>query len=256
MKAEIDFSKLTRRQANALILKLASVRRGNGMTKEKFRKDPKFVNVRNNAAEFGGLAIATKSFRQAISMGRNFADKTLGSRLTKTFRVIMKKSNEPRGQRSVVLSQNRSMLQGLELNACTDLFAVFSAPFSVEVQARHHVITSVTNVNDYMIEKPGNATHFRLTQILGTVADTVYNAAEKKFEPAHDLNGRCEITYSDYHSVRITQPLNISLETAISSGIPDNVSVVHCIGIEFYEKVGGEFYSIFKNLAMKIISVV
>src|SRR5688500_14883650 len=100
-----------------------------GMSKERMMKDPRLSRIRENMSEFKAMALSAKSFRRALSKAKVFQDSGLTGRLMKIFTVIKKRSASTRGQRPMLISQNRAMLAGLELNASQNFVNAFSAPF-------------------------------------------------------------------------------------------------------------------------------
>lgn len=257
MSKQIGFVKLKGKMGDVSFYSrkgVHSAKLGGGVSKERILTDPKFERTRENLSEFGGVATAVKSFRKAINKVSNFKDGSLGSRLTKVFRMIMKRADAIRGQRPVLLSQNKSLLVGFELTSGVDLFGVFSVPFTTLRDAAGKVATSM-NLQSDMIESPANATHFRIVQMLGAIADTTYDEATKKFSPASDKDGVSEVTYSAYTPTRFANVTALNIETAINAALDANTSVIHGLGIVFYEKVGSEYYSLSQNSAMKIVNV-
>ena len=86
------------------------------------------------------------------------------------------------------------------------------------------------------------------------VADFVYNATTGTYEPADNVNNELnEIAYSAYI------PLNTayagSTLTATLGGSPTlgtDVTVIQCIGIEFFQEVNGDYYSFASGNCLKI----
>jgi len=227
-----------------------------GVSKERILTDPKFKRTRENMSEFGGLAKALKSFRAAIAKVGVFKDGTLGPRLTRLFRAIMKRAAGVRGKRPVLLSQNKSLLQGFELNSGTELFSVFSVPLSSASAARNKVTATISELNNDMIEAPETATHFRLVQLMAVVADIVYDEATQKFQAANINDGISAVSYSDYLPVTGTLPATLSIDTAVDlKNVDEGFTCIHALGIVFYDKVDTEYYSLAQNAAMKIIGV-
>jgi hypothetical protein len=226
-----------------------------GIKKGRILTDPSFERTRENISEFQGLAMAVKSFGTSIQKVSNFKDRDRSTRLRKVFRTIMKRADALRGQRPVLISQNRDLLQGFELKSDVDLLSVFSSPIMTTNASRTSVKTDVSPKRDQVTPPPG-ATHYRLVQLLAPIADTVYNAEVKTFAPSTELGGMSEVTYSDYIPVRAVADESISLETTLDApALADDVTVLLGLGIVFYEKTGSEYYSLAQNSAMKIVGV-
>ena len=120
-------------------------RMAGGPTKERIQSDPNFVRTRENNAEFGGAARVGKALRTSLSgVLQNMAGSRLTSQLTRLFKTINLKGSGTRGQRPIVLSANREMLSGLNLDDKLDLASVFSPPYTVTTNAdRNEVIFTI-----------------------------------------------------------------------------------------------------------------
>ena len=108
-----------------------------------------------------------------------------------------------------------------------------------------------------LISAPSGATHFRLINALAVLSDFSYNPTTGSYEPDDMVNNELtNIAYSPYI------PLNASYAgstiTATLPGAPvlDNkVSVVQCIGIEFFQEVNGNYYPFASGNCLKIEEV-
>ena len=229
-----------------------------GFSKERLAKDPKLKRVRENISEFNGLAQTVKSFRSILGMVSGMKDGTLNNRLTKVFSMINKRSEGIRGQRPVMVSEQRPLLLGLELNALQNFSAVFAAPFTLTYNNRENANVEIINLSvNGMVKAPPSATHFRLVQLLGAVADTVFDQNSQKYAPLHPtLNGLSQVTYSDYLPVNSAVPINVALQTAFpAQELPPDLTMIHALGIVFYDQSGAEYYSLSQGQAMKVVNV-
>lgn len=230
-----------------------------GTSKSKIMNDPKMQRVRENMSEFGALAQTRKSFGRAINPASKLKDGALSVRMAKIFRIIIKRSSGIRGQRSAMISQNRNILEGLELNINRSLMEVFAAkPLVSHAEARNEATIQVENVDVRdMVTAPPTATHFRLVQLLGVISDTVFDEGTNRYVAADEkLNGSNQMTFSDYISIKepaVTFTMTTSLAGA--PALTENVSVLQGLGILFYEKLGDEYYVLGEGTAMQIISV-
>lgn len=229
-----------------------------GMSKERIMKDPGMSRVRENMSEFAATAMMSKSFRRAIAKAKNFTDGPITQRLSKVFTVIKKRSLATRGKRPILLSQHRSLLSGFELNASQNLMDVFTAPFVPghdNPRMLVQVEVNLANVRE-MVVAPPSATHFRMVQLAGIVADTIFNADSNTYVVSNEtLNGLSETTFSDYYSVNQSAPAVVALETFIGGERTADVTVVQGLGIIFYENIGTEFYALSQGKAMRIVDV-
>ncbi len=236
-------------------------RMANGPSKDRIAKDPAFKRTRENNKEFGGSAKVSKSFRQALgSVLKDMAGRYLTARLTKIFKLINLKANGVRGQRPIELSQYKDTLKNFDLDRNMSLSTVFSAPFTVtSTPDRSEVTLDVPNfVPDNFINAPAGATHFKLILALGTVSDFSYNNGTDDYEAISP--GQNSLSALELSTVRPlgTTPSTFNL-TATLNGAPaldTEVSAVVCLGIEFYQEVGGNYYAFSQDNAMKVIDVI
>lgn len=237
-------------------------RMANGPDKSRIESDPAFQRTRENNAEFGGSATAAKALRTALAASLlTVADSRLVSRLTKTFKMINNKGIGIRGQRGITLSANKPMLINLEFNIKTVFTSIFSAPFTFTNPAGRNAATITIPVFDprIYISAPTGATHFRIIQAVGSLSDYSYNLSTHVYEPRQAAtNALGTVTYSAYLPLDAVTTAPIAL-TSTLPGTPTmtvDVSLVHCIGIEFYQQIATVNYVLAQGNAMKIITVV
>jgi len=233
----------------------------NGPSKESIAKDTAFKRTREHNKEFDGSAKVSKSFRQALgSVLKDMAGRYLTARLTKIFKIINLKANGVRGQRPIELSQYKDTLKNFDLDKKISLTSVFSAPYTVtHTPDRSEATLTVPNfIPDDFIDAPAGATHFKLILALGTVSDFLYNNGTDDYEAASPgQNGLSIVELSTIRPLGAT-PSTFNL-TATLTGSPvldPEISAVVCLGIEFYQEVGGNFYAFSQDNAMKVIDVI
>lgn len=233
----------------------------NGPSKDKILNDPTFVRTRENNTEFGASASAAKSLRLAIVTAiQTMGDPRLTSRLTKLFKEINLRGIGVRGQRPITLSANRTMLENLDFNANVSFSSVFNAPFTFTNNATRlqGTITIPAFLPSSFIQAPSGATHFRLLEAIGVVADYNYNATTQHYDPSDPLlNGLNGINYSAVTALNSAVPILFSL-VATLPGTPTMTatsSVVQCIGIEFFQRVGTNDYLLSQGNCMKIVKL-
>lgn len=229
-----------------------------GPTAEQIKTAPEFERTRENMNEFGGCARAGKSVRTALSsLMSKMADSKVTGRLTSVMKKInLEDGTEARGYRKVEISTQRTYLLGFEFNKGISLSTVFNAPYDVEHTAGREsadFIIAPFNPVD-LIASPIGATHFRLVNALAVVSDFVYNATTGTYDPDDITNNELNIVeYSAYI------PLNTDYTggtlTATLPGIPTlgaNVTVIQCIGIEFFQEVNGTYYTLNSGNSLRI----
>ncbi|MBL7888007.1 MAG: hypothetical protein JNL24_00550 [Bacteroidia bacterium] len=233
----------------------------NGPSKEKILKDPAFARTRENNTEFGASATAAKALRLALVTAiQTMGDPRLASRLTKLFKEINLRGIGVRGQRPITLSANRTMLENLDFNNAVSFSSIFNAPFtfSNDTDRLEGTITVPAFLPSSFIDAPSGATHFRLLQAIGVVSDYVYNGTTLHYDPTDPLlNTLGAVNYSAITSLSSTVPVNFTL-VANLPGTPTmtaTVSVVQCIGIEFFQRIGSTDYLLAQDNCMKSVKL-
>ena len=232
-----------------------------GPTKEKILTDPAFIRTRENNTEFGGSATGGKALRLALAFALlGMTDRYMGSRLTKIFKEINVKGTGARGQRTISLSGNRSLLQNFEFNNKTNFTTVFDAPYTSAINtARTQATITIPNfLPGSFIQVPVGATHFQLIAAMGVVSDYSYNASSKHYQPTDPtLNMLSSMTTGAVTAVNVTTPVNFSLVTALS-GTPTmtaTVTDVVCLGIQFFQQIAGVNYLLAQANCMMIVGL-
>jgi hypothetical protein len=232
----------------------------NGPSKERIASDPAFKRTRENNMEFGGSAKIAKSLRIALSsVLQTMGGSRLVSRLTGFFKSINSKGTGIRGQRAIALSSHMQDLVGFNLDKKSSFSSVCSIPFTFTNHPDRNVgtIDFGSFVPENSISAPTGATHFRLVTALGTVSDYLYNASSKEYEPTKPASdGLGIVEYSPMIFLDAT-PVTLNLVATLTGSpvIPTKVSAVQTVGIEFYQEVSGQFYSLAQKNSMKIVNV-
>ncbi|MCB9222850.1 MAG: hypothetical protein H6582_01630 [Crocinitomicaceae bacterium] len=235
-------------------------RMANGPSKDRISKDPAFKRTRENNMEFGGSAKVSKALRSALStVLQSMAGRYLTSRLTKIFKIINLKATGTRGERPIELSQYKDTLKNFDLDKNTNLSSVFSAPYTATINADKNegTIDVPSFIPDDFINAPAGATHFKLVLAMGAVSDYQFNAGVNGYEPVEpSQNGLSAVIYSPILALGATA-VTANLVAAFNGApvIAAEVSVPMCLGIEFYQQVGTDYYVFAQDNAMKIIEV-
>ena len=232
-----------------------------GPTAQQVKTAPEFERTRENMNEFGGCAIAGKAVRTALSaLMAKFTDTQVTGRLTSIMkRINLEDGTEARGYRKVEISTQRNYLTGFEFNKNQSINGIFNAPYDV-----NHDIAR--NTGDFIVDEfnptelissPAGATHFRLLHALAVIADFSYNPITGTYEPDDTVNNELSVVnYSPY------LPLNtVYAGSTIPAELPgapvlgSDVSVIQCIGIEFFQEVNGQYYPFATGNCLKIEEV-
>ena len=235
-------------------------RTAGGPTKERIATGANFIRTRENNAEFGGAAKVGKAFRTSLSsVIQTMGGSTLTASLTKLFKAINAKASGVRGQRPIALSTNKAQAKGLELNNKVSFTSVFNAPYTVAADTDRVQITftipSFIPMN--FINAPAGATGFRIAAAVGWLSDYSFDEGTLSYEPeVPDQNSLSVTAYSTVQPVSNTGTTITLTATAPGGLVPEaNVSVITCLGIEFYQKVDNVDYLLAQGNAMRIVEV-
>lgn len=230
-----------------------------GPSGEQIHTAPEFERTRENMNEFGACAKAGKAVRSGLSqLMKQMADSQVTGRLTS----IMKKINledmtEARGYRKIEISTQRQYIKGFEFNKNNSFGGIFNAPFTlthtVDRESGELVVEAFNPFN--LVKAPAGATHFRLLTSLSVVSDFEYSATTNTYDPMDvDLNEINDIQYSDFMDLYAPAPATTVTATLPGGAVPTaNVTVLQCIGIEFYQQVGANYYLFSSGNCLKVM---
>lgn len=232
-----------------------------GPTAQQVHQSPEFERTRENMNEFGGCAKAGKSLRTALSslMGK-FTDPQVTGRLTSVMKKInLEDGTEARGYRKIEISTQRQYLEGFEFDKNISLSGVFNAPYDVtHTTERNSADLVVAPFNpSALVSAPSGATHFRLLNAIAVLADFSYNPTTGSYDADDVTNNEANVVaYSDYISLSTEYPgATVTAELGGAPTLGTNVSVVQCIGIEFYQEVNGKYYPFSSGNCLRIEEV-
>lgn len=232
-------------------------RKAKGPSREKILTHPNFARTRENMSEFTGLALASGSLTLAFAPVKNLRDNKLRGRGAKIFRSIMVVDEASvLGKRQVLLSQHRSELKKIELNAESPLSSLLTAKEVTTHSADRRTATITLPLQPHMIAAPLQATHFQIVQHVAMLSDVIYNAVGNRYEHANEaLDTLNKTTFSDYMPLNGVPPA-LTLETTLDvAALPEDVSVVQGLGILFFKKHGTAYYPSNNGKGMRIVDV-
>jgi len=233
-----------------------------GASAEQIKNDAAFQRTRENMNEFGGCANAARSVRVGLNMlMKQMADPQLAGRLTGIMKKInLEDQSEARGVRAILVSTQSQYLNGLNFNRNISLDSVLFAPFELtNTPERDSSMLQVAPFNPMQaISAPSGATHFRLINAISVISDFTYNATTGIYEPIEPaLNELSKVTYSDYLELGtlVADPISVTSTLPGTPTLTADVTVLNSIGIEFFQKVGANYYLFNAGNALKIQTV-
>lgn len=214
-----------------------------GVDGDRIANDPNFQRTRENGAEFGRAGKAGKLLRNSLRvLVQNASDRRMVSRLTaKMVKVIQADATNTRGQRNVIDGE-AELLTGFEFNINGKLGNTIYAPFTSTIDRVAGTLeVNIPSFNPaQMIAASGGATHFKF----------VTGGAEVDFEN--------ETFIVDVQESAVLPWINsasaaLDLTNTVTANSTHPLFLV--FGIEFYQEVNGEMYSL-KNGSHNSLSLV
>ena len=229
-----------------------------GPTSDQVLSAPEFERTRENMNEFGACAKAGKSVRTGLSqVMKQMADSQVTGRLTSIMKKInLEDQTEARGYRKIEITTQRNYLKGFEFNKNTSLNGILNAPYSLthtnDRESGDFVVPAFNPAN--LVNAPSGTTHFRLITSLSVVSDFEYNATTNSYDPMDaELNEINNIQYSDFLDLYAPVPDTTITATLPGGALPTaNTTVLQCIGIEFYQLVGANYYLFSSGSCLKV----
>ena len=229
-----------------------------GPSGDQVNTAPEFERTRENMNEFGACAKAGKSVRTGLSqVMKQMADSQVTGRLTSIMKKInLEDQTEARGYRKIEISTQRNYLKGFEFDKNSSFNGIFNAPYSlthtVDRESGEFVVPDFNPAN--LVNAPSGATHFRLISSLSVVSDFEYNATTNSYDPMDAaLNEVNDIQYSPFLDLYAPVPATTIVATLPGGVLPTvNTTVLQCIGIEFYQQVGPNYYLFSSGNCLKV----
>jgi hypothetical protein len=233
-----------------------------GATGEQIKNGASFVRTRENMNEFAGCATVGKSIRAGQSqLMKQMSDPQFTGRLTGIIkRINLEDQSEARGVRAILITSVPQHLIGLNFNRNNTVEGLFSGKFETVANAGRNSVTLTVEAFKPIeqLKVPAGATHFRFVNSISAISDYAYNSLTKVYEPIEPaLNELSKVAYSDYIEIVPGENPEVSVVSALA-GTPtmtENVSLLSCVGIEFSQKAGSEYYVFSVGNSMKIKNV-
>ena len=213
-----------------------------GASKEKILTAPEFEKVRMNNSEFGGCGKSSGKILHAMHGIKHLADYSVSGALTSIAKEIQKLDGiNPIGQRSILLSEFRSVLSGFNLNRQHVYDSVIKHSPHVEfsrneLKASLHFPELYPKIN---LANPWQLEYYRFIIMFGIIPDMVYTSSG--YQQANELVNYTPVEYiSDWFATDIVlRERTIELQMDRLAFIDSSASLVVSIGVEFGRNVYG-----------------
>jgi len=229
-----------------------------GANKDLIMNNPAFARTRENMREFSGCGLAVKAIRHGLnSLIPEQSDRYLTGRLMKLVKMVnLNDQVGYRGKRAINFSSDRPKLAKIVLSLLEDVTKLLKDHFTmVHPISRAEATLTLTGLAIRDVLLPTGSTHFRVVNHLSIISDYEYSEANRDYEPLSALNTMSAFTYSDYTAIGTVLTHDLVASFPVGTVLTDDVSVIQCAGIEFYQLSGADRYTPLKGGGMKVIDV-
>ncbi|MBA2499268.1 MAG: hypothetical protein H0V30_06030 [Chitinophagaceae bacterium] len=213
-----------------------------GLTKKQVSRMPANSLIRLNNREWTGCAQAGGSIRKSLLGILHLADFNITGSLNAMAKMIQKLDTiNKQGERSILISQNKHLLNGFSLNRQHIFDSVVRYPLPVTVNRDLAMATIFLPelTPGIHLQMPWPYPMFRFCISMGVVQDRIYVPNFKKYEEANgkDLPYATPLTtaWMTVNQQFSGEQINISLQK--SEWLDDSMSIVLGIGLEMGQAV-------------------
>lgn len=160
------------------------------------------------------------------------------------------------GKKSIYFSKEKPFLGTLFFHSSERLIDMILHQFDCcHTIARDQATLSLTELDIKFVYIPRGASHYRILHHLSIISDYTYSEINQRFEPVSLLNTLNAVAYSKYTPVGVPLTDEIVVSLPVNDNLPDTVSVIQCVGIEYYRKSGLENFMINRGGSVKVYEV-
>lgn len=211
-----------------------------GAAKQKIKNSPKFAKLRLHQTEWGGCVKMSRAICCALWRVIPLADFNVSAYLNGFSKKLQGLDTEmPVGQRRILLSKNKYLLDGFQLNRIHTFASILRvAPFWEIKRETLEARVEIPYINtDIQLVNPNNLPFFRIKACLGFVSDMHQVENEKEYIPNNiNLDSFTLEQHTEWYSTNrqiSAQELNIKYEDQYVSDLTDDISMILSIGVEF-----------------------
>ncbi|MDD4971107.1 MAG: hypothetical protein PHT07_16895 [Paludibacter sp.] len=220
------------------------VRSKGGPSNDHIKTKPQFEKLRHNNSEWAGCTKMGSKIRKSFAVMKRLEDYPVTGALNAICKDIQKMdtSNVP-GRRSINLSQHTDQLLGFSFSRKQVLESVLRVPIETTLNrttGEAHIDLPAVNTEMYLYNFR-NLPYYRLVACLNGVCDMMITAKDNKWETPYPgyLDKDKGVFESEWMpALGVNLAMHITLQyPMIENPIPNEVTLLLCIGIEF-GKVG------------------
>jgi len=211
-----------------------------GATKQKIKNSPKFAKLRLHQTEWGGCVKMSRAICCALWRVIPLADFNVSAYLNGFSKKLQALDTEmPVGERRILLSKNKYLLDGFQLNRIHTFASILRvAPFWEIKRETLEARVEIPYINtDIHLVNPNNLPYFRIIACLGFVSDMHQIENGKEYVPNNiNLDSFTFEQHTEWYSTNRqipAQELIIKYEDQYVSDLTDDISMILSIGVEF-----------------------
>ena len=237
------------------------VRKSYGPTAQIIKTNPNYSAVNNNNKEFAGATQVSKTIREGLgSIGKDFQDTYMASRLTGVCRNIISNGEGRFGEREANLKTNQERIIGFPLIKNTSLNNLLKAAFELQISENKKELTvSFPSIkkSDFLKLK-SHTTHFKITIVAVGVSPYQYNKIQKKYLPKHKkTNGATVNNSSQILQINQThKAIKLSIDISNMPYAISKSATLIWLGVSTYSSATNTQLSYATQKAMQCIAVI
>jgi len=228
------------------------IRSKGGPSKKKIKTSPKCKVVRENNSEWVGCTRMGSLIRASFEIMHRVEDYAVVGALNAVCKKIQKLDTEnEQGKRSILLSQHKEVLSGFSFGKNQVFESVLHVPVETSINretGKAYISISAVDTGMYLYNFR-NLPYYRIIANLSGACDWMVYLDGKKYIYKSPFTGYCDKILGSFQSewmqtVGIQPALDITLEYPLDDfPIPDQVTLLLCVGIEFGKMVEGKLIS-------------
>ena len=229
-----------------------------GANRDLIMNNPTFKMTRENMSEFKGCGLIVKAIRRGLlHLTRVHTDKCFTGRLVALVKMInLKDEVGARGKRGVCFSLNKPLLKTLTLHESKKIDHQLKKSITrSHSESRTEATITLNGFNPEPQFVPSTAKYFRIHNHLSVISDFEYSEELREYSPLSENDALSTYVYSDY--IPVHTQLSGEVKAVFPEGtiLTEKVTVLQCVGIEFYTRLGTGKYLPFNAGSMIVFDV-
>ena len=211
-----------------------------GASKQKIKNSPKFANLRLHQTEWSGCVKMSRSICSTMYHVIHLADFNVSAAMNGFSKKLQALDTEmPVGERRFILSANKYLLDGFQLNRIHTFASILRiAPFWEIKRETLEARVEIPYINTELhLVNPNNYPYFRIITSLGIVSDMHQVELRKEYLANNFLlDSFVDVKRTEWYSSNrliAAQELLLKYDEEDFANMTDDVSLVLCIGVEF-----------------------